>query len=417
MPPDIDPSKRWIEESDATETYDTIDLVDEYSPEEGQKLRARAYPVGPLLSDVPFAPTSGGDLLTFERVAMNPVVKGALDFRMRGAFQDPYEIINPNAQTHPEWDGLFAKHLELLLRQMANYAEYGHQPFLDKCRNILWNGMRSGTQIGEFDWKLRDLEWQNIEIVTPDPSNFDIWITETGQWQGFQYYVDGRKYGGDQLGKYFIAPYPFLANGNYYGQSLVQPIVPYAELLNEVLEAQGIAQAAFSSNPIILKFTNQIKNIQKMVKDLTQTKKLAVIALEMERIVQDGEDTHVVETQTVDVLPSRADAEGIKSGQWLAEFLTREIKRGLGVPDDIGLTSATGGAYAKAKVEEQSVVMPVHAQDRDYVCNFLNVWWIPNVIKTNYGKLPRSYRLPRFRRSDDKLPGTPINLEEADALN
>lgn len=418
IPPVLDKtSAQWYEDSQETPTYPTEEVGRRYVAKPGQKLRARAWPVSPLYPDYPYAISSGSQTRRFEALTYHPVVRACLDFRVRGAFMAPFELVDPNEGNylrHPEYRALFEEHKRWILNQIANYAEYGHQTIKDMAKGLLWNGMTNGYNIPEAVFTQRGYMTEVEEIVIFDPARFDIYINQTGQVEGFRYSVDGSWHGGDEMGKYAVCPYPTLRNANWYGQSLLQPIARDIDLLDIVEESAVRSIQALSVRPIIHQVPPEAKDddVEDIHNALVNTGSNGVITIPMlERGVTAGGDETILETQKITVLEDRASGEGMDAIEFLLNYYPTRITRALGVPDDLGLTTTDAGSYAKSQTEDSAVVHPVHAQDRDYVINFFNVYVIPWMIKSNDRFLPPGYRLPRFRRSDERRQGTPIELE------
>lgn len=424
IPPRLDKTAAsWFEQSQDTQTFPTDEPGKRYVAKPGQKLRARAWPVSPLYADYPYAITDGSQTRKYEILSYHPVVRACLDFRLRGAFSLPFEIVDPNEgnyMRHPEYRALFQEHKRWVLQQIANYAEYGHQSFKDMLKGFLWNGMVNGFQVPEADFEIRGYRMEVKEIVIFDPTRFTIYINESGQVQGFRYSVDGSWHGGEEMGKFAVCPYPTLRNANYYGQSLLQSIARDVDLLDIIEESAVRSIQALSVRPIIHQVPPESKDddVEDIHNALVNVGSSGVVTIPLlERAIgPDGSET-VLETQRITVLEDRASGEGMDAIQYLMDYYPTRITRALGVPDDLGLTSTEGGSYAKARTEDLAVVSPVHAQDRDYVVNFLNVYVIPWMIKMNEHFLPPGYRLPRFRRSDEWSRGVPVEMSPQDATS
>jgi hypothetical protein len=215
------------------------------------------------------------------------------------------------------------------------------------------------------------------------------------------------------MGKFAVCPYPTIRNANWYGQSLLQPIARDIALLDIVEESAVRAIQSLSVRPIIHQVPPESseEDVSDIHAALTNTGSNGVITIPLlERSIgPDGGET-VLETQRIQVLEDRASGEGMDAIEFLLNYYPTRITRALGVPDDLGLTTTNSGSYAKSQTEDEAVVNPVHAQDRDYVINFFNTYVIPWMIKPNERFLPPGYRLPRFKRAEEKWDGETIDV-------
>lgn len=401
--------RQWERKASDYPNYEVRDVGGNYSPEEGQKLRADVYPVGPLFPRQTGAITTGRDTADFVSASYHPVVRAALNFRMRKAFEANFMLVDPNESTgvydqYPYYRWLYNE-IETFLRSVIDaFSEYGHVSFKDMLKNILWNGMVSGFQVPEFNWEKRGNMWWITEVAIKEPRLFDLYINEVADIEGFRYSETGQLFAGQVMGKFAVLPYPNLRNGNWYGTGLVQPAMCAIQQLMQAEEAATRTINRLSIRPIKLEHTDDTDEslINGLANALANMDSASVLRYSLPRSEDaQGNDQQMLETIRISVLEDRASADGLKMVVEALLYFQREVNREFGVPDDIGMTTTDSGSYAKSKTEEEAVVDPSTFEDRDYVRSFLNVYFIPNAIKYNWPVLPPGFMLPRFGRHDE----------------
>lgn len=382
----------------------TEDPGEDYTPREGQALRVRSFGIAPLRPEDPKAVTSGAQTRDFVKAAYHPVVRAALEFRLRSAFEAPFEWFDPNPEglylQYPTYKWLFGQLLHSVRQQVADYEEYGFQTFRDMLKGLLWNGMVQGFNTPEFVFSRQGLKWRVSEVAVQAPDLFEYYVNEVGQIEGFWYTATGDFFCGEEMGKFAFIPYPTIRNGNWYGNSLVQPVMCDVEFLVNAEESAIRTMRTLSVRPLLHKYKAGLakRSVSAMHEALKQLESSSVLSVEMrEKVDNQGGDGDMVADQEFEVLPDRASPEGIKMTGQLVEMYVRRINRVMGVPDDLGLTTTEGGSYAKAKTEDESVVRPATQQDRQYVANFVNTWFVPNALRYNWPFLPPGLKMPRIR--------------------
>lgn len=350
----------------------------------------------PFLNTDPLTPRSAQQLSSYDKIALNPVVKFALEAREQGVFATNWEI---HAMTPRDGDPLYLE-MDRRITDWINEQIEGlwHESFTNRLRALYRDGPRAGCAIGEMvPWDGHpDGITRIVDIDTRRMFNFQMYSDRVGNPQKLQFLTTGQWIQPEDLWRFVIAPYPFLANGNWLGQSDLQSVrllVEEWELLNEFM-VRGSAE--LSRRLVIHYFrsenrdSNEFSAVQAAVNSVDKAK---LIRLKMNQPI--GDSTEPDKEDILEVMDNLASPEGVGLIKDAIKIAEDWIKRALGIPDDIGFGGDGVGSYAKSKTEMNMFWLKV-AQDQEYVRNFVNRQIIPTMVRFRFPALPRGYKLPQL---------------------
>lgn len=401
------------------------ELNQDRKPTPGVSLKANVYGPTPLFPWPPFAVSSGAETRRFAEAAMHPLVQAALNWRLRGAFQRGFELVPGNSkesyEKHPGWEVFDREIMDMIRDQVDNFPDLMGQTLKQTLESVHYNGMVHGFNVAEGimgkRWGINVLRG----VLIPSPELFMLNIDESNLLCGLQYTSDGISRQPEDMTYIAVTPYPRLQNLNYYGQSLIQPILRSLRLLQGVEEKGLRALSALAMKDVIIEYDiNDKKRLDIMTLASGIRNGQAGSVITVPSLERDPDGKALLSSFVIKVLDSRAEPEAISLILQYLEYYPKEINRAFGMPDDIGMTTVDGGAYAKSANENVTVIDPVHAQDRDFIRGFMNNTIIPWMVKPNYlgpngiSILPPGYQLPRYGKDDEFDAVDLVNMSDTD---
>lgn len=353
------------------------------------------YVGNPLLPDENPEITSGSLTRVYECIATNPVVKAAMDTRTAAVFASKYDIVSRNDYTlYPEFEALDAQ----IIREMKDQLDcLEMESWDDVLHTVYRNAWRYGFNVSNKVYGVRNGMWVIREIRTFASFLFDLWADETGNLSSVQYLKMYMQVSGDALGALAIGTWPYLANGNWYGESELLSVYQHVKLL-EALEQQAAQGGGYLAiKPILHEFdatdrpSQEIKLVQAA---LAKAGTATVISLPLQPNPADPNNPIV--SDRVRVLEDRASPEGMKAVRDMIVDMRNQITRTLGSPADQGLTTSVGGSYARAEEQVESVFETRVSTDQEWIVSFVNREITPDLIRFNHPDLPPDYRWPEF---------------------
>lgn len=392
------------------------------APEEEQWIKASGIDQTPVLSENRTDIRNGREAQIYDTTAKNPLVKGSMDITEIGTWWTGYDIVPqndykryPHFRPIDDWfKDLFQWNIDSL-----NRSDDTPEGFDGSCMGIQRNSLEYGFQVAEMMPYYTGRSHCLRSITTKYPPSFDFYYNQAGLLDKFTYsgiggYTERYRHnaeGKNELINYVITTFPYVRNDNYYGISELASIrmdVSALELL-EQLEMKGVKAITFK--PIIHYYDDNKStpsSRETVHTKVTMIDGIAVISVPMEH-VSEGETRGGVEIykHVFKVMDNRTDPSGVAMIKDIIDRLQKRIMRALGVPDDLGFSSAGHGSYAKAK-EEMSLFLSRVIRYQRFIEKFVNKSILGALITWNWTKLPDYYRPPafKFRQLEENVMAT-----------
>lgn len=339
-----------------------------------------------------YDPTSGPELRQYSVIARHYLVQPSLAIHENAAFWTGFNLESQNDYNiNPEFKDIDDAITRSIHRQIACMKSESFESIL---KNLLHNSMVYGCCVAEKVWEY-DEEWMLVDIKSKAPFEFYFWDDGYDNLSKVDYLPNGIELTEEDIEKLIIKPYPYLADGNWYGRSMLQPVKRLVEILNLLEESQAKSSQLLAVRPIIHWYEGEqtdekVKSAQKKLFDAESG---SVLSFQMDSNPKDPEKPFKYDE--VEVMEDRASDKGLEQIRYLIELYQKMIPRTLGIPDDVGLAATNFGSFAKAK-ESMSMFMSIVVSNQNYVAKLVNDEIIPAMTEYNYPNLPERYKLPAF---------------------
>jgi len=198
------------------------------------------------------------------------------------------------------------------------------------------------------------------------------------------------------LRKFVYFVYPYILDGNFYGQSVLKPLYPTWRAKKRLNIITPIAYELRSLPPVIAKYAQTLnggkaaaENVSLNIKDNTSIQLPS-------RVGEKGELQPLIELSFLE--GGFANYEDLR--KQIDEY-DKDISRGLGVPDDIGYTSTDTGSNAKARTQIE-VFYDLIIQEQERLEDLVNKQIIKQLIEVNFGQ-QKEYPKFKFVRTNYNL--------------
>lgn len=373
------------------------DIAVPKKPQAGTNLLQISYGMSPVFQTEAARPTSGQDLFKYGTFARNPVAKMALDVLESSTFLVPWTIVPQNdLREHPEWEDLETRIRADISRQIDGLKD---QTLEMSLRAHFRNCVEYGLGILEWVYPpyLTMGKYTVERLNARGGYDFDVYVDQTGALEQLMYYESGQYIQREDLARYAVTPYPYLRNGNWYGESMLQSVFHDIQLL-EALE-QCLIQGAnlLSVRPILLWYEQgqSEAELAGIMSNLLQLSSGGVAKMPMEMPLDSATAKTGLQMNKVEVLDDRASAEGQKAITEAIDLLSKRIARALAMADDLGYSNANAGSFAKAK-EEMNLYIAKVIQMQEFVEHSANQV-IVGMVRYNWQNTPDGFRFPRFQ--------------------
>ncbi len=353
-------------------------------------IRAGFQVAQPILQYDKWLVKTGADTFKYAKSSLNPVAQTAENVVFSAVFAAPHSVLSQNDKR--DYEKLDTDVITLVNRQIneLNYASWD-----DTLKQLLYAGRTFGFAVAELNFVADNTLWIIRDIMTKPSYNFDVYINNYDRVESLRYrygldpyYIDPRKY--------VLAPWPRLAEGNYYGISKYHSILQDIETLEILEEARAEATLQTLTRPIIHKAAASSRSTQ----DTTDARNAVANFNGSKGVIQlvasvddEGKFTSM---DDINVMPSRTEPEAIRDMKDIIDTYSKRIMRHLGVPDDIGMANIKHGTRAQAETEIGILNAEV-ITCRRWLENIVNRIILPNMLKWNYRNLPKDYCLPKWQ--------------------
>ncbi len=369
-------------------SWDESGPVNPKRPKPGEQLGSRYTSVSTPMQYTRRQPLSGTDLKYLEEIAQYPVVRSAVDFRVSAVFWPQWQIVSRNQVDR--YAPLDERVMRCLAMQIEDLLDGGLDVTL---KGLLRNAIEYGLAFGEMAYEPRHYGQGLSRIKTRVPTYVQLYADAADNLERFQWQGQGAWAVQGGLLKYIVAPYPYLRNGNLYGESDLASIAHDVKVLQAIEEYQVRGVQGTLVRAILHYYSpgESDESLSAKIANIVNLQSGGVLSIPKANTDQAGADDRYPDE--VKVLEDRANSEALKQLVPLIERLEKRITRVLGVPDNLGLSTTGAGSYAKAEVE-MNVSLARIAQDQRFLEFITTKQIIPAMLRYNFEVLPDDYVAP-----------------------
>lgn len=322
----------------------------------------------------------------YETIYETPIVNLCENVLRSGVLQIPYIITGPDEKQVEMIQKCFKDDINIkqVINGLLDARIYGYMI----AEKVYYTTPRGSYKLRSIKFKK---PWQ-FQFETDPYDNLTGLYYTTG--------ADTYKNVNDSIyNKFVIATWPDVVFGNYYGTSEYYPIV---EIVNRYNASNIMLDQAFKyllTKPIIHYFNSQtnpedISKVKAVVNGLSNS---SVVHIPASR---NAKTDNLEKDYLIEVLPDRADKEGLAPLRDEIKKLEDTIKLSLGVPLDIIGSSGTG-SYARAKTQYLLYSAKVE-QMQAWIEETINKQIIQPFININFGKQDE-YPMFRFEETNEEV--------------
>lgn len=294
--------------------------------------------------------------------------------------------------TNPEFEAIDDTLLDLINRTLDNFA---YQSYAGTIEDLLYSAKVCGFTVAEKVWEKENGENILAAIKTLPSWDFNPVVDEWRNLVCLFYYPVAEYF---HPGAFVFGVWPRLHAGNYLGMSDLESVRHDILLLEKKEEALAKTVRGLSTRPLVHTFD-----------PLSGTE---AEALMRKRVIAEGVSgksdgvIHLIGTskneknewqpeETLEVLDDRTGFEALKALAMTIAESKKEIKRALGLPDDLGSSTVNSGSWAKASQVFDIFVSSAESAQR-WIAALINSQIISDIIQYNYPDLPKGYKRPKW---------------------
>lgn len=373
-----------------------LELEPDYKPESKNKTYIRPEGIKgitPNWTPSQFDPKTGSSLQRYNEVALNPIVKMAIDLRLAGVMSSGHSFKPQNDyDKYPQFEFLDLEILDSINNQLA----WLPQTFDSILKELHYSSIVYGWTIAEMSFDYYR-EWCISRFKVLPSFQFDIWTDGFNEIERLFHLQTGVWVEDDHLKKFVIGTYPFDILANKYGRSELQPIFNDVKLIEILEQYRAKAIQALCVKPIIYYYNPQKDDslISAGQNAVAQLESFSVIPFPL-RINPSDPNAELIKDDLVEVMEDRASADGLAAVENAINQIQKRILNALGIPDDLGFTSTPAGSYAKSQTE-LDIFNSKLMTDQDYIEGIINEQLVPSLVEYNYRALPDNYKCPKFQ--------------------
>jgi hypothetical protein len=278
-----------------------------------------------------------------------------------------------------------------------SFDDLDNETFNNVLKSLFRNALIYGYSIAEMVWEELDKgEWR-LKAVKPKPStNFGFETEENDDLLSLIYEITGEYIKGAKLDNFVVATWPYLEHGNFYGTSILNEVIydlHQIEILGKLL-LQGTTTSV--KRKMVVHAVDSFKSKEEKAKNSAQIQSFASDA-DLIQVMAGEVEGKLSEKYKFDVLADQPSLTALEQINKAIEEATRRVKRTLGIPDNIGSTTANVASFAKDSSVEYDMFTATTSQGSQWVKGIVNRQLIPAIIKYNFPKLPASYKPPVWK--------------------
>jgi len=370
--------------------------VSTYRPTSGEFI---TRPIGGISTNEssydPWATTSGSSTKKYGYTALHPSVQPALKFLVEAPFWVDWDFHAQNDyEEFPQYESLDDDIIELLRRQVDSME---FETFTNSIKSIWKDALIYGFSVAElvYGW---DGRFNMVEAIkTHSPFLFDLYTDAGNNLDQLHYSLGGVTIEKETLPKFVITTYPFIEHGRHYGSSILKSIYFDVKVIEILEQSYTEGSRRLSIKPMLHHWIAE--NLSKEDKEATEKALFdidngCVVSLPAMQDV----DGKLVEQHRITVLEDRANWEGVRNIKDMLDILYKRVNRSLGLPDDLGFSTANVGSLAKAR-EEMNLYTQTIVNNQYFIESFANRQIVRAMVRYNYpGAIEDgNYKLPLFQ--------------------
>jgi hypothetical protein len=191
--------------------------------------------------------------------------------------------------------------------------------------------------------------------------------------------------------------WPYVHAGSHLGISDLECLACDLERLDAITQSI-LGNADRNANKVVLHFYNALERSKDESKRVNAEIDGAFNATNggvLHVAGSEDKDKKFIRQDHFEILEQRGNDEMLTKLSEQEAELKKEIKRALGLPDDLGSTTSPNGSWAKAK-EEMNMFVLEAAKGQTWVADWMNTQIIPKMVKAEFPNLPENYSCPEF---------------------
>lgn len=344
----------------------------------------------------PFDISKGKDALKYAEYARHPIVQDALDRIMSGVFWPEMGLSPVNDYTkNPDFEALDQ---QITARIEQLFAGLKNETFINVLKSLLRNAMIYGYSVAEMTWdKDAEGKW-TLQSIKPKPSwNFSFEVEGNDELKTLIYEGDGQRIEGEDISNFVIGVWPYLEHGNYFGTSVINAVSYEIDQLEALkrLRLQGSSQSV--KRKMVIHYLPREKSNTELSKQTAQLKAFASDADMIQLPATTDADGKLIEQYKIHILEDQPSHTALEQITLAIDGLTLDIKRGLGIPDNIGSTSVSVSSFAKDSSVEYDIFAATIGGVVQWVEDLVNRQIIPAILKYDFPALPAGYKAPVWK--------------------
>ena len=320
-------------------------------------------------------------------------VKMAITQTVSAALWSPPDIVATNDYTeNPEFEALDKFIVDLITRDLdaLQYQDLGGVLF-----DTLTTARVCGYSVAEPVFERVGTRPRVLRAIKTKPSwNFEPIVDNYDNLIKLRHTPTGEEF---DIEDFAYGVWPYIHAGSHLGISDLEAIACDLERLDAITQSI-LGNADRNANKVVLHYYNALDRskeesarVNGEVAGAFNGTNNAVLHIPASEDV----DKKFNKQDEFDILEQRGNDEMLTQLAAQEAELKKEIKRYLGLPDDLGSTTAPNGSWAKAK-EEMNMFVLQAAKGQDWIAGWMNSEILPKMVSAEFPNLPESYSCPEF---------------------
>ncbi len=308
---------------------------------------------------------------------------------------------------HPEFEIIDDTIIQFIEQ---TFEAFSYQSFRKSLEDVVYSAMVCGFSVAEKLWESIDGRWVLRALKSHPSWNFEPEVDEWSNLQGIFHSQTGETF---HPGAFVWAVWPRIHAGNWLGQSELEAIRHDVLLLEKLEKAQAINTDQTVKKAVVHTY-NAVRSPEeqdisnKAIDNALLGNKNGIVHLPATQDI----NLKLAASDEIEILQDRTAPEALKQTSKIIDESKKEISRALGLPDDLGMTTATSGSWAKAQTVFNLFISRAEEVQR-FVVDVVNRDIISDIIRFNFDTLPDGYKCPFWEYPE--LEET-VSLDKADFI-
>ena len=290
------------------------------------------------------------------------------------------------------------------------FEAFSYQSFRASLMELVDSARKCGFSVSEKLWESIAGRWVLRALKSHPSWNFEPEVDEWSNLQGIFHSQTGETF---HPGAFVWAVWPRLHAGNWLGESELESIRHDVLLLEKLEKAQAINSDQMAKKAAVHTFIgnrddDEQTTVNNAIDNALVGNRNAIVHL----VGQQNPDFTLGVLDKIDILEDRSAPESLKQTAKIISEEKKEITRALGVPDDLGMTTAASGSWAKSQTEFSLFISRAEEIQR-FAVDIVNRDIIADMIRFNFDTLPDGYKCPFWEYPE--LEET-VSLDKADFI-